>query len=486
MSSEMLAWATPFPVRALSSNENLVPYASNACRFVGSPGWSVGTARSTPLRASTRRPTVTSLLPTSLAPQATVVERAVVWFRIGDLRARDHPGLAAASESTQKSILPVFIFTPDTPPEAVAAIEQLRVDLRARRSDLVVRFAETEVDGLVRLLRAELAGCGRVHVRRDLAMKDMKRMEEGLLSGGADDGAVEVKYWRDELRGIPEDSFRNAPESYPDFLKWGPRQNARTSRPIPEYEPAIVTPGLPGATLDAGAPAVDAGDLEVVYDTLKASRKPCSVDGIAAEYEADSVRLGAVGCPPPVKSEENLAEGVVIDLLQRLEAYENPDVARVLQPVIWFGLVSPRRIRDLVLEHERENGRIFAPIFRLGAKTILQYLDAREFAEILAERDLMVGALVNGDFPPKFYRWRGVLVRYIEAGADAPGAQDKPPLVLIHGFGASCQHMCRTMAEISRSTHCYSFCNLGFGRTEKVCGLFCRQGVYPAYFCASR
>lgn len=80
---------------------------------------------------------------------ASRVARAVVWFRLGDLRVLDHPGLEEACAGTSEALAPLLVCTPRSTEEEVVAAERLRAALRARGSELFLRFAEDEAQGVV-------------------------------------------------------------------------------------------------------------------------------------------------------------------------------------------------------------------------------------------------------------------------------------------------------------------------------------------------
>jgi pimeloyl-ACP methyl ester carboxylesterase len=141
-------------------------------------------------------------------------------------------------------------------------------------------------------------------------------------------------------------------------------------------------------------------------------------------------------------------------------------LSRLTSPVRFFILTVLSRIFELVNEYELSQGRIWRRFYRLGAKTILSWLDAREFADLLADRDLAQSRTTDGIHVAKFWRWRGILTRYVEEGARI-GTQAKPALLCVHGFGASTQHWGRNIGELSKDHHVFAFCQIGFGRSEK-------------------
>lgn len=60
------------------------------------------------------------------------------------------------------------------------------------------------------------------------------------------------------------------------------------------------------------------------------------------------------------------------------------------------------------------------------------------------------------------WKWKGHDINYIEMGDP-----DKPPLLLIHGFGASAYHFRHNIPVLARDYHVYAFDMLGFGFSGK-------------------
>lgn len=73
-------------------------------------------------------------------------------------------------------------------------------------------------------------------------------------------------------------------------------------------------------------------------------------------------------------------------------------------------------------------------------------------------------------FPPAqngaYWPWRGYQVHYTKAG-DANAHPERPPLVLIHGFGASTDHWRKNVAELQSDFEVYALDLIGFGRSSK-------------------
>ncbi|MBD2580581.1 alpha/beta fold hydrolase [Oscillatoria sp. FACHB-1406] len=67
-------------------------------------------------------------------------------------------------------------------------------------------------------------------------------------------------------------------------------------------------------------------------------------------------------------------------------------------------------------------------------------------------------------FPGIFWQWRGHSIYYVAAGCPQP---NRPPLLLVHGFGASTDHWRKNIAELQADFAVYAIDLLGFGRSAK-------------------
>ncbi|NJO41340.1 MAG: alpha/beta fold hydrolase [Cyanobacteria bacterium CRU_2_1] len=63
-----------------------------------------------------------------------------------------------------------------------------------------------------------------------------------------------------------------------------------------------------------------------------------------------------------------------------------------------------------------------------------------------------------------YWQWRGYSVYYVKAGKQQ---SDRPPLLLVHGFGASTDHWRKNMAGLSQEFEVWAIDLLGFGRSTK-------------------
>jgi hypothetical protein len=393
--SMALGWVSSVPTRAQGQGHSQAVALSASTplqsSFIGGTPAPFFRAHSRCLQVlhQTQQRHVTAIM-ASVGAVDKVVERSVVWFRVGDLRLRDHEGLTRASVSSRKSIIPLFIVTPSTPASVFPTLETMRKGLRSRNADLVLRFAESEAQGVAAFCSEQPGGVDAIHVRGDadeLGRQAVRDVETEL-------GAGICRIWQQRLRAICPTA--DMPDVYPKFKRWAPRAKLAVPASAVQYECATLVPGLP-----AGESAPTPGDVDDIRLRYNALTVPESVAFILDKFEVDSARVGVVHQP----DSEN-GEALVVNVLDRMEQYEEFDLGRQLQPVIWLGLVSPRRIWEIVVDYERTRGRLWRPFYRFGAKTILSWLDAREFADLLAERDLAQRVTTDGMHVAKFWRWR--------------------------------------------------------------------------------
>ncbi|BAQ65725.1 alpha/beta fold hydrolase [Geminocystis sp. NIES-3709] len=70
-----------------------------------------------------------------------------------------------------------------------------------------------------------------------------------------------------------------------------------------------------------------------------------------------------------------------------------------------------------------------------------------------------------------YWQWRGEKIYYVQAGRSQSGAarsnSDKPPLLLVHGFGASTDHWRKNIYQLQENFSVWAIDLLGFGRSNK-------------------
>ena len=65
--------------------------------------------------------------------------------------------------------------------------------------------------------------------------------------------------------------------------------------------------------------------------------------------------------------------------------------------------------------------------------------------------------------PGQYWEWRGQQIYYVKAGRRG----DRPPLLLVHGFGASTDHWRKNVVGLSDEFEVWAIDLLGFGRSAK-------------------
>ncbi|PLZ82913.1 alpha/beta hydrolase, partial [Fischerella thermalis WC217] len=66
--------------------------------------------------------------------------------------------------------------------------------------------------------------------------------------------------------------------------------------------------------------------------------------------------------------------------------------------------------------------------------------------------------------PGKYWQWRGHNIYYVQAGKSQ---LQHPPLLLVHGFGASTDHWRKNIAQLRHDFEVWAIDLLGFGRSAK-------------------
>ncbi|MBF2058217.1 MAG: alpha/beta fold hydrolase [Cyanobacterium sp. T60_A2020_053] len=66
--------------------------------------------------------------------------------------------------------------------------------------------------------------------------------------------------------------------------------------------------------------------------------------------------------------------------------------------------------------------------------------------------------------PGEYWLWRGEKIYYVKAGKTNP---EKPPLLLVHGFGASTDHWRKNIHQLQEKYQVWAIDLLGFGRSAK-------------------
>jgi pimeloyl-ACP methyl ester carboxylesterase len=64
----------------------------------------------------------------------------------------------------------------------------------------------------------------------------------------------------------------------------------------------------------------------------------------------------------------------------------------------------------------------------------------------------------------QYWTWRDYQIHYVKAGQNT----DRPPILLVHGFGASTDHWVKNIAGLQDEFEVWAIDLLGFGRSTKA------------------
>ena len=70
----------------------------------------------------------------------------------------------------------------------------------------------------------------------------------------------------------------------------------------------------------------------------------------------------------------------------------------------------------------------------------------------------------SSSIPGTYWQWRGNSIYYVRGGE---ARSDRPPLLLVHGFGASTDHWRKNIAQLQSQFQVWAIDLLGFGRSAK-------------------
>jgi hypothetical protein len=175
-------------------------------RFRNASGKIVGTGtRKRSARISRRNASRLIAHSSSFRPAESSSAPVVVWFRVGDLRTHDHPGLTRAFEANAP-VVPVFVFdekelrdfTPATARATHEAVCDLREALRERGLELVVRTGDP-AEIVPRLIQETKARSVSVQVELEWARRSA--YADALKAVSQKSSDVEINEWSLELRG---------------------------------------------------------------------------------------------------------------------------------------------------------------------------------------------------------------------------------------------------------------------------------------------
>ncbi|HEY9908288.1 MAG TPA: alpha/beta fold hydrolase [Thermosynechococcaceae cyanobacterium] len=76
----------------------------------------------------------------------------------------------------------------------------------------------------------------------------------------------------------------------------------------------------------------------------------------------------------------------------------------------------------------------------------------------------MQASPIAPSFPGQIWQWRGQSIYYVKVGERR---DDRPPILLVHGFGASTDHWRKNLAGLQQDFEVWAIDLLGFGRSSK-------------------
>jgi len=77
---------------------------------------------------------------------------------------------------------------------------------------------------------------------------------------------------------------------------------------------------------------------------------------------------------------------------------------------------------------------------------------------------MTTASVITNTIPGAYWQWQGNSIYYVKAGNRQPG---RPPILLVHGFGASTDHWRKNIAELKEDFEVWAIDLLGFGRSAK-------------------
>ncbi|KAM3277028.1 hypothetical protein ACQJBY_045058 [Aegilops geniculata] len=438
---------------------------------------------------------------------------AVVWFK-HDLRLDDHPGLVAACAEPRRPVVPLYVFDSrilagysDTRLELLLfALKDLKLALKSQRSDLLIGLGNAE-DAVLKLANEVQAGVIYTEEEVEHSVRSVLANVESSLSNGSftRGNPPEIKFWTAPLYDYK--SLRQLSTSRNQFLN----------------EKFSTTTALPAPTLPTLNVELDTGSLPTLEELkvfLKESRmaqdnwvpiKSTSArsilkaaliqrkiksnvslsDGDGENIEDITTSAGAPGrkiAGSMFASESSLEVRGGTDItLDALDAYlkylegtgkaswqELHDKVRFAETrdgasfrtlfgnAIQLGVISRRRAYQETIQYERDRNAGFLSPFGYSTPTVTSAVDAicsLEWYWLLA---LKSQVSIEGNYPLKFWRWKGYLIQYTSVGHEGPA------VLLVHGFGASLQHFRDNISNIADEGHrVWAITLLGFGKSEK-------------------
>jgi len=245
-------------------------------------------------------------------PAASSSAPVVVWFRVGDLRTHDHPGLTRAFE-LGAPVVPVFVFdetelrdfAPATARATHEAVRDLREALRTRGLRLVVRTGDAA--DIVRSVVTETRACSvSVQIELEWARRSAyaRAIQSLVVSGNVsvhewslelrEDTEVAAQKTRAVLHAATKENIKSAP------LTAFATADARAAFRGPIAAPAPAPKSFPAGGVAVGDERLGDEDLECEMPSLASvvamARAPDDPDDVrhdAAEAVAESLMTDA-------------------------------------------------------------------------------------------------------------------------------------------------------------------------------------------------
>jgi len=438
---------------------------------------------------------------------------AVVCFK-HDLRVDDHPGLVAACAEPRRSVVPLYVFDSrilagysDMRLELLLfALKDLKLALKSQRSDLLIGLGNAE-DAVLKLANEVQAGVIYTEEEVEQSVCSVLANVESSLSNGSftRGNPPEIKFWSAPLYDYK--SLRQLSTSRNQFLN--DKFSTTTALPaptLPTLNVEIDTGSLPTLeelkvflkesrmVQDNWVPIKRTSARSILKAALIQRKIKSNVslsDGDGGNIEDITTSTGASGrkiAGSMFASESSLEVRGGTDItLDALDAYlkylegtgkaswqELHDKVRFAETrdgasfrtlfgnAIQLGVISRRRAYQKTIQYERDRNAGFLSPFGYSTPTVTSAVDAicsLEWYWLLA---LKSQVSIEGNYPLKFWRWKGYLIQYTSVGHEGPA------VLLVHGFGASLQHFRDNISNVADEGHrVWAITLLGFGKSEK-------------------
>ncbi|KAH7372536.1 hypothetical protein KP509_17G008500 [Ceratopteris richardii] len=276
---------------------------------------------------------------------AAIRRASIVWFR-SDLRVHDNEALATASKESL-SILPVYCFDPrdygksssgfdKTGPYRakflLECVSNLRDNLRARGSELVVRVGKPE-EVLVSL--ASSIGADAIYAHQEIACQEVA--SEKRVSAALQEQGVEVKYfWGSTLFHVEDLPFKveEMPITYSGFREKVQKINVRQALEAPKR-----LKGIPsrGGVEPGNIPTIEELGLKPMM-TQHQDRSSVAQAGLVGGESEALRRLKSFG-------DEQSKQSVSRDkVMASGESLYGANFSCKISPWLAMGCLSPRRM----------------------------------------------------------------------------------------------------------------------------------------------